>query len=154
MMNVPPQGNQQAPQQGSTPQIAPQASPPQLGQPASAQPSGRAGQNYDPKLLPVIEKHLDSLPDQQKAFLVQYMTPELAIIFGIVLGMEAFDYFKQYVDPSKQLTVVQRPQGQQAPQGNAQSSQSPAPQQAEGSANASPPQSPKQQAPAQSIMGV
>lgn len=53
-----------------------------------------------------IEQHLSQLPDEQKAYLAQYLTPELANIMGILLGEEAAQFFSQYVDPSKTLTVV------------------------------------------------
>lgn len=53
-----------------------------------------------------IEQHLSSLPDEQKAYLANFLTPELVNIMGILLGEEAAQFFSQYADPSKTLTVV------------------------------------------------
>jgi len=53
-----------------------------------------------------IEDHLNSIPDEQKQFLAQYLTPELAVIMGILLGEEAAQAFSQYVDPNLTLTAV------------------------------------------------
>lgn len=74
------------------PQTAPAASPE-----AAPQEGGLAAQ---------IEQHLSQLPDEQKAYLANYLTPELVNIMGILLGEEAAQFFSQYADPSKTLTVV------------------------------------------------
>lgn len=134
-----PQAQPQAPQMApSSPAPAPQA---QAGQPP--QEKGATPQQdpnaIDPRALQLIEQHLNSLPDEQKQYLGQYLTPELAVLFGIVLGNDAYNYFKQYVDPNKQLTVTAR-EGQQNPQQPQQAPQGPV----------NPVQ---QQVPAQSIMG-
>lgn len=144
---------QQAPQ-ASAPQqqqpMQPQAQPPQQAG-GKAAPSGREGQDYNPQILKHIEQHLNSLPQQQQQFLTQYMTPELAMILGIVIGKEAYDYFNKFADPSKMLTVTQRPQQQpsaatQPPQGQ--------PAQSGGQPQAAPQPQPKANTPAKSIMGV
>lgn len=100
------------------PQAAPQQ-PIMAPQPDKAQPpatqDANPGAEYDPTIAKGIEEHLNQINDKQKAFLVNFLTPELALLFGIVLGKEGFDYFNQYADPKKQLTVIPR-QPQQAPQ--------------------------------------
>lgn len=148
----------------SSPNIQPQAAPQPQGpvnaQPAgqpSSQPSGRGGQEYNPQLLQQIEQHLNSVPPEQKAFVAKYMTPELAVVLGIIIGNEAFDYFKQYADPKKELMVQER-KGQEKKSGTQpqQTSAHIAPQQTNVQ---SAPQSmaqpqPKANIPAKSIMGV
>lgn len=157
----------QAPQvtaQTPGPQVAPQGQQPQTPQPQGNIPAQQGqtpqqGQSkgdaaYDAKVAPLVEAHLSKLPDEQKAYLVQFMTPELAVIFGILLGQEAFQYFNQFVDPKKQLTVVPR-QEQQGQQGAAQApQQTPQPQQAPQQVQSAPQQAPQPQGKAPSIMGV
>lgn len=147
-------------QQGGPPQMAPQGNPPPAPTVApqhGGKPSGRIGQDYNPQILAHIEQHLTQLPDQQKAFLVQYMTPELAIILGIIIGQEAYDYFNQQADPSKMLVVQPRPQPQQQTQGqppaapqNGQQPQAAAP----APAQSAPQPQPKANIAPKSIMGV
>lgn len=73
---------------------------------------------YDDSIQSGIEEHLNSLPPEQQDFLAQYLTPELAALFGIVLGKESYDYFAQYANPNKSLQVVDvAPQGGEATQG-------------------------------------
>lgn len=110
-----------APQQPMQPQAGAGMPQPNNGQ-ASQQPSGRQGQNYNPNLLPQIEQHLNSLPPEQKGFLAKFMTPELAVVLGIVIGNEAFDYFKQFADPKKQLVVQERKQQEKSASQPAQKS--------------------------------
>lgn len=144
-----------APQQGvqsPPPQMAPQGNPPAAPTVAPQHsPSGRENQPYNPELIAHLENHLTKLPDDQKAFLVQYMTPELAILFGIVIGNEGYDYFSKFADPQKMLVVQPRPE---------QQPQQTAPQQAQPSAQSGgmgqpqPQTQPKASTPATSIMGV
>lgn len=152
--------------QGQAP-AGPQGPIPQTG---LQQPSGRQGQPYNPQILNGLDQHLNSLPPKQQQYLTQYMAPELAVIFGIVMGQEAFDYFKKVADPQKMLTVVARPQGQpaqgtpQAPQqgGQAPPQQTQQPQQGQAPQGATPPAQagapvqpqPQQATPGRSIMGV
>ena len=150
---APSQPNPTVQPQGQLPQQA-QPMAPQSGQP-SQQPSGRAGQNYDPRILQHIETHMNSVPPEQKAFVAQYMTPELAVILGIIIGNEAYDYFKKFADPKKELTVQPRqnqPEQNTAPQPAPQASspQQSGPQQ--GPVAPSAQTQPKATAP--SIMGV
>ena len=118
-MSVRPPIQPQAQPQGA-PQIAPGQPPAQGG---LQQPSGRQGQAYNPQIMKGLEQHLNTLPPQQQKYLSSFMTPELAVLFGIVIGQEAFDYFKKFVDPNKMLTVVPRPQGQGQPGPGGQSQQ-------------------------------
>lgn len=160
---------QPQPQQSPAP-VQPQGQPPQAQSAAPAQlpaqgaqgaPSGRKDQPYNPKVLPLIEQHLNQLPQPQQAFLTHYMTPELAILFGIVLGQEALDYFKKFADPKLEL-IVQPRQGQQGGAQQPAQGQPPAqaqaqPQQAQGGGQPqqpSPQQQPQAQSNAPSIMGV
>lgn len=62
---------------------------------------------YAADIVANLEEHLNSLPDEQKAFLAEYGTaPEGATLIGIILGKEAYDYMSKYVDPNKKLTVT------------------------------------------------
>jgi hypothetical protein len=64
----------------------------------------------------MIEARLNELPDNQKAFLSQYLAaPETSAILGLILGNEALDHFIKFADPSVMLQVVPRPQAEQAP---------------------------------------
>lgn len=135
------------PQQGMTPPVQ---APTEHTKP---KPSGREGQVYNPELMAKLEDHLNKLPPEQQKYLTQFMTPELAIIFGIVLGHEAFDYFKKFADPKKQLVVQPSQQGQQPPQGGQPPQQNPQPQQAQGQLAQAQPQQQPSAPPARSIMG-
>jgi len=74
---------------------------------SAAAPEGQAApQEQSAGVGSQIEQHLNALPDEQKAYLAQYMTPELVTIMGILLGEEAAQFFSQYADPSKTLTVA------------------------------------------------
>lgn len=84
-----------------------------------------------------LEARLTELPDNQKAFLSQYLAaPETSAILGLILGNEALDHFIKFADPSMMLQVVPRPQEQQAstqggqpgPQGPQQGLMAPTPQ--------------------------
>jgi hypothetical protein len=107
---------QMAPQQPQAPQQAPAQPAPQ--QPPQGQPAPSNGKDaapLPPHISQVVEQHLNSVPPEQQQFIAKYMTPELAVIFGILLGQGALDYFKRFADPQKQLTVTPRqtpPNGQ------------------------------------------
>lgn len=143
------------PQQGkpsAPPQMAPQGNPPAAPTVAPQHsPSGRENQPYNSQLLGHLENHLSKLPDDQKAYLVQYMTPELAILLGIVIGNEGYDYFSKFADPQKMLVVQPRPE-QQPQQTAPQQAQPPA--QSGGMGQPQPQPQPKASTPATSIMGV
>lgn len=114
-----PQGPVQ-PQAATAPQApaAPQHSP---GTPPAPQQASQDGQDpsqggatpgqFNPQILQAIEQHLQALPLPQKQYLAHYMTPELAIILGIILGPEGFTYFKAFADPRKTLVVQAQTKG-------------------------------------------
>lgn len=58
--------------------------------------------------LQELETHMDSLPDEQKAFVADNLTPEIAQVLGIILGPEAYNYFAPLADSSKALIPVPR----------------------------------------------
>jgi hypothetical protein len=59
-----------------------------------------------------LEEHLNSLPDEGKAFLAEYATiPEVAQVIGLINGREVYDYFSKYVDPNKRIQVLNITQG-------------------------------------------
>ncbi len=140
-------------QQVMQPQAQPQQAPhmPPQQQPAKSdgkgKPSGREGQPYDDNILKSIEQHLNSVPPDQQAFVAKYMTPEMAIVLGIIIGNEAYDYFSKFADPSKMLAVTQRPQ-----QGNSAATQAPQGQTPQQSGAGAQPQ-PQANPPQPSIMG-
>lgn len=88
--------------------VAPTAPQPMAQAPAQGQLQPAQGSQQSAQIEQAIEEHLNSLPDPQKALIVKYMTPEMAVILGIILGPEAFDYFKKFADPRKELTVTER----------------------------------------------
>jgi hypothetical protein len=102
------------PQEGA---VAPRGQDPMM-----EEDDGVDDEEYGADIMANLEAHLNSLPDEQKAFLSEYATtPEGATMLGIVNGKEVYDYFAKYIDPSKSLTVTkatQQPspaQGQQPP---------------------------------------
>lgn len=80
-----------------------------------------------------IEQQLDALPDQDKAFLAQYLTPEFVYAMGLV-NPDAAQYLSQFVDKSKILVPLNREKAvqlkQQLDQQNSKPQGQPAPQQA------------------------
>lgn len=105
----PMQMQQQAPEQqddSGIPQDPNMAQDPMLDQ-----------QNKTASIHTALEQRLNSLPKEQQAFVNHFLCPETAILMGIVGGVEAYDYFKQYTDPSKMAVIVPRssqPQGDQS----------------------------------------
>lgn len=82
--------------------------------------------NQGAQIEEMLEQRMSELPDQQKAFIAKYLTPELSLILGIILGQESADYFANLADPSKMLTVVPRPpQGATAEQQGAAAGSTP-----------------------------
>jgi hypothetical protein len=54
-----------------------------------------------------LEAHLNSMADDQKAFVAEYATtPEGAMLLGLINGKEVYEYFAQFIDPSKTLSIV------------------------------------------------
>lgn len=115
MQNI---GNEMAMMQQGQQQAAPaqqpmgqsQAPMPGVGQADSSEGGPENGMGGDANIAAQIEQHMDSLKPVQKAFIAQYLTPELTQIMGMVLGQEAFDYFKQFADPELILVPLPRKQ--------------------------------------------
>ncbi len=110
------------------------------------------GQANKEEIAKNLAAHLDQIPDDQKQFLAEHLTPEFVRAIGIINGPEVAEYLGQFADPNKVLVPVPREiaekflaeqqQGQSAPQGQPQ----PAPQQ--GQPNMAPPaQAPMAQPP-------
>lgn len=55
---------------------------------------------------PAFDEILSSLPDNQKAFIAEYATPELALLMGVMFGDSAKDYFASIADESKVLVPM------------------------------------------------
>lgn len=51
--------------------------------------------NYDDEIRTNLEAHLDAIPDQQKAFIVDNLNPTTIALLGIVNGQEVYDYFAE-----------------------------------------------------------
>lgn len=99
------------PQQGGSPNMAPQAqTPPNIG---SSEPDGSPTQDgsQSGQLNPAqqqIQQRLDALPDNDKKFLSQYLTPEFVYAIGLVSGPDAAQYLNQFTDQNKVLVPVSR----------------------------------------------
>ena len=55
-----------------------------------------------------IKAHLDSLQDQDKAFLAEHLTPEFVRAIGLIAGNNVAQYLNQYADQDKVLVPVPR----------------------------------------------
>lgn len=56
-----------------------------------------------------VEQVLNALPEEQKAFVAEHLTPEIAQLFGIVLGNpEITDMMSPFVDAERILVPVPR----------------------------------------------
>lgn len=55
-----------------------------------------------------IKAHLDSLPDQDKAFLAEHLTPEFIRAISLISGDAVGQYLNQYADQDKVLVPVPR----------------------------------------------
>lgn len=60
-----------------------------------------------------IEAHLDALPDQDKAFLAEHLTPEFVRAIGLISGSEVAQFLNQFADQSKVLVPVPRQMAEQ-----------------------------------------
>jgi hypothetical protein len=90
--------------------------------------------DYDDSVIEGLEKHLDSLPDDQKKFLIENLTPETAVLIGIVNGREVYDYLSKYVNPAKTIQIIDKPDV--SPAQPSQAGAEPQPAQAAGGATA------------------
>jgi len=93
----------------------------QSNAPDATQPQGASdpsmGISKEQMIHQQLEQRLNSLPPIQQAFVNHYLTPETAVLMGIVGGVEAYNYFKPLTDPTKMASIVPRssvPQGGQA----------------------------------------
>ena len=66
-------------------------------------PNAQGGQS--PEMQNMIA-HLDSLPEEAKRYFAEFLTPETAKCYGILLGPEAEQYFTQLADPNITLVPV------------------------------------------------
>lgn len=66
------------------------------------------GSVYNDSIKKNLETHLDSLGPEQQEFVAAHLTPEIAQVFGLVLGQEAFDFFNQYTNPDVVLVPMPR----------------------------------------------
>ena len=106
--------------QAPAPMAQPQQMQPQQpqGEPNQAQTQVQAGASANPTqvadqeqpLAPIdeLDAHLNSLPDEQKQFVADNLTPETAQLLGIILGPEAYQYFEPMADKTKALIPVPR----------------------------------------------
>lgn len=80
---------------------------------------GQEGPIYNDSIKKNLESHLDALGPEQQEFIAAHLTPEIAGMFGLVLGQEAYDFMSQYANPEVVLVPMPRSalqQGKQAAQ--------------------------------------
>lgn len=145
-----------APVQQGSPSMAP--NPSMINSPASGEDDGMTpgqggdtGQQQMNSQTQEMQQRLDSLPDHDKQFLAQYLTPEFAYAIGLVSGQDAGQYLSQFVDPNKVLVPLSKQQAQQiqaaAKQQQGQQGQPPAQGQAPAPQQPTPQAKPPVQAP-------
>lgn len=64
----------------------------------------------DPQTAQIIQGRLDELKEDERDFVFSHLTPELAALFGLVFGQEAFDVFNGLADPNLVLVPMPRDQ--------------------------------------------
>jgi len=79
--------------------------PPAQGQPQAAPQDPNAQGGQSPEMQNMIA-HLDGLPEEAKKYFAEFLTPETAKCYGILLGPEAEQYFTQLADPNITLVPV------------------------------------------------
>lgn len=57
-----------------------------------------------------IKRHMDSLPDEAKNFVIDNLSPEVVVILSMFLGPAAEEFFGQYMDPTVKFVKVPRDQ--------------------------------------------
>ena len=65
-------------------------------------------QEGSPDITKELEAHLDTLQEQDKAFLAEHLTPEFVRAIGLINGPEVAQYLNQFADQSKVLVPVPR----------------------------------------------
>lgn len=73
--------------------------------PEDAMPTSKV---YNQSIQKNIESHLDSLDSKQQEFIAAHLTPEISQMFGLLLGQEAYDFFKNYENPEVILVPMPR----------------------------------------------
>ncbi len=96
-------------QDGAAPIPPAKPVPPEMG---TGEPDGIAPGSSpmeDGGITPeMIEAHLDAMPDEDKAFLAEHLTPEFIRAISLISGQEVGNYLNQYVDQNKVLVPVPR----------------------------------------------
>jgi hypothetical protein len=69
---------------------------------------GMPEEGEDTSIVQNLEAHLDQLPEQDKAFLGEHLTPEFVRAIGLINGPEVAQYLSQFMDPDKVLVPVPR----------------------------------------------
>lgn len=141
-----PQPNNMTPAQPEVNPVMPDGAPQHNGYSPEADKSLQgAGEDSAGPTEEEVAAHLDSLPDEAKAFLAEHLTPEFVTAIGLISGEVVAQHLMKYADQDKVLVPVPRkvaeehlaqmkgqPQGQpqmQAPvQAAPQATPAPAPQ--------------------------
>lgn len=96
-----PQGNMQQLQSSLQ---GPTAAPTETPQAPQAMPA--AGPEMGPSPL---EGNLNNLPEEHKAFVAEHLTPEMAVVIGLVTGdMAITEQLRPFVNPERMLVPVNR----------------------------------------------
>lgn len=56
----------------------------------------------------MLDARMNELPDNQKQFFLDNLTPETLAMLGLVLGQEGIEFFQPMTDMSKTITVTER----------------------------------------------
>ena len=131
-MSAPGLGNSSPAPSGGSPNMAP--NPAQINQPGSGEPDMSPSQPDQQGQTSDIQQRLDALPDHDKAFLAQYLSPEFNYAVGLIAGPDVAQYLNQFSDPNKVLVPVNRQEAARIQQAIQQDKGSPqgAPQGADG----------------------
>jgi len=87
------------------------------------------GIEEEDSIIQDLEAHLDQIPEDQKAFLAEHMTPEFVRAIGIINGPEVASYLNQFADDTMVLVPVPREIAEQHLAAQGQQGQLSAPQQ-------------------------
>jgi hypothetical protein len=82
--------------------------------------SPTANGQYDTQSQQALQKHIQSLPPQQKQFVQHYLCPETLTLVGILVGAEVYDLLKPMTNPRLQAIIIPRQMAQQPPGGGGQ----------------------------------
>lgn len=56
----------------------------------------------------LLDARMNELPDNQKEFFLDHLTPETLAMIGLILGDPALDFFQPMTDMNKTISVVER----------------------------------------------